>query len=35
VEVPELRIERNLRVVFRKGDPLSHAARAFLQVVTA
>jgi DNA-binding transcriptional LysR family regulator len=35
VEVPELRIERTLRVVCRRGDPLSHAARAFLQVVTA
>ncbi len=34
VEIPELRIERKLRVVFRRGDPLSHAARAFLQVVT-
>jgi len=35
VAVPELRIERTLRVVYRRGDPLSHAARAFLQVVTA
>lgn len=34
VEVPELRIERKLRVVYRRGDPLSHASRAFLQVVT-
>jgi len=34
VEIPELRIERKLRVVFRRGDPLSHAARAFLRVVT-
>lgn len=35
VEIPELRIERQLRVVYRRGDPLSHAARAFLQLVTA
>lgn len=34
VDVPELRIERTLRVVFRRRDPLSHAARAFLQAVT-
>lgn len=34
VEVPELCIERTLRVVFRRGDPLSHAARAFLKLVT-
>ncbi|HEY4683312.1 MAG TPA: LysR substrate-binding domain-containing protein [Candidatus Acidoferrales bacterium] len=34
VEIPELRIERKLRVVFRRGDLLSHAARAFLLVVT-
>src|SRR3970282_2830636 len=34
VEIPELRIERKLRVVFRRGDPLSHAARAFLRFVT-
>lgn len=34
VEVPELHIERTLRVVFRCGDPLSHAARAFLEVLT-
>ncbi|MCH6553222.1 MAG: LysR family transcriptional regulator [Acidobacteria bacterium] len=33
VEIPELRIERKLRVVYRRGDPLSHAARSFLQVV--
>ncbi|MDA2913491.1 LysR substrate-binding domain-containing protein [Acidobacteriia bacterium AH_259_A11_L15] len=34
VEIPELRIERKLRVVYRRGDSLSHAARAFLRVVT-
>jgi DNA-binding transcriptional LysR family regulator len=33
VEIPELRIERTLRVVYRRGDPLSHAARAFLELV--
>lgn len=35
VEVPELRIERKLRVVYRRGDPLSHSARAFLELVRA
>lgn len=35
IEVPELRIERKLRVVYRRGDPLSHATRAFLRVATA
>jgi DNA-binding transcriptional LysR family regulator len=34
VEIPELRVERMLRVVYRRGDPLSHAARAFLRVIT-
>lgn len=34
IEVPELHIERKMRVVFRRGDPLSHAARAFLGVMT-
>lgn len=34
VEVRELRIERKMRVAFRRGDPLSHAARAFLGVMT-
>ncbi len=34
IEVPELHVERTLRVVYRRGDPLSHAARAFLQVVS-
>ncbi len=33
VEIPELRIARKLRVVYRRGEPLSHAARAFLQLV--
>ena len=35
VEIPELRIARKLRVVYRRGEPLSHAARAFLQLVIA
>jgi DNA-binding transcriptional LysR family regulator len=35
VEIPELRIERKLRVVYRRADPLSHSARAFLQLVTS
>ena len=34
VDIPELRIERKLRVVYRRGGPLSHAARAFLELVT-
>jgi DNA-binding transcriptional LysR family regulator len=32
VPVKELRLERKLRLVYRKGGQLSHAARAFLQV---
>ncbi len=32
VPVPELRFERKLRVVYRKGSVLSHAAEAFLKV---
>ncbi len=32
VEIRELRLERRLRLVYRKGASLSHAARAFLQV---
>ena len=32
VEVKELKLERKLRIVYRKGGQLSHAARAFLQV---
>src|SRR3990170_3997740 len=35
VEIPELRVERTLRVGYRRGDPLSHAARAFLKVVAS
>lgn len=35
VDVPELRIERKLRVVYRRGDPLSHSARAFLDLMRA
>lgn len=33
VAVPELQLERKLRLVFRRQAALSHAARAFLQVV--
>jgi DNA-binding transcriptional LysR family regulator len=33
VTVPELQMERKLRLVFRRQAALSHAARAFLQVV--
>ncbi len=33
VEVPELQIERKLRLVHRRGAALSHAAREFLGVV--
>jgi hypothetical protein len=32
VPVRELRIERKLRLVYRKNASLSHAARAFLKV---
>ena len=32
LEVPELRFERKLRIVYRSAASLSHAARAFLQV---
>ena len=35
VEVPELQVERKLRLVHRKQAALSHAARAFLRVVQA
>ena len=35
VEVGELHTERNLRLVWRKGAALSHAARAFLALVEA
>jgi DNA-binding transcriptional LysR family regulator len=35
VEIPELRVERTLRVVYRRDDPLSHAGRAFLKVVAS
>ena len=33
IPVPELQMERKLRLVYRKQAALSHAARAFLQVV--
>jgi DNA-binding transcriptional LysR family regulator len=33
VSVPELQVERKLRLVFRRQAALSHAARAFLEVV--
>ena len=32
IPVPELQFERKLRIVYRKGSKLSHAARAFLKV---
>ena len=35
VEVPELQMERKLRLVHRRGAALSHAAREFLRVVQA
>jgi DNA-binding transcriptional LysR family regulator len=33
VEVSELHMDRQLRLVVRNGSPLSHAAQAFLEVV--
>lgn len=33
IDVPELRFERKLRIIFRKNVALSHAARAFLAIV--
>jgi DNA-binding transcriptional LysR family regulator len=33
--VPELHIRRKIRLVYRRGDPLSHAARAFLKISEA
>jgi DNA-binding transcriptional LysR family regulator len=33
IAVPELQMERKLRLVYRRQAALSHAARAFLQVV--
>lgn len=35
VQVPELQVERKLRLVRRKQAPLSHAAREFLRIVQA
>lgn len=35
VEVPDLQIERKLRLVYRRQAALSHAARSFLRVVEA
>ncbi len=35
VDVPELQIERKLRLVYRRQAALSHAARSFLKVVEA
>jgi hypothetical protein len=32
IPVRELKLERKLRIVYRKGGQLSHAARAFLKV---
>lgn len=33
IPIKELRVERKLRVAYRRGAPLSHAARAFLKLV--
>lgn len=33
IPVRELKFERKLRLVYRKGATLSHAARAFLKIV--
>jgi len=35
VPVPQLEFERKIRIVFRRGAALSHAARAFLKVAEA
>jgi DNA-binding transcriptional LysR family regulator len=35
VRVPELSFERPVRLIYRKGDSISHAARAFLTVAEA
>jgi hypothetical protein len=35
VDVPELQVERKLRLVYRKQSALSHAAREFLRIVEA
>jgi DNA-binding transcriptional LysR family regulator len=35
IPVRELRLERKLRIVYRRGKSLSHAARAFLRVAEA
>jgi DNA-binding transcriptional LysR family regulator len=35
IEVPDLQIERKLRLVYRRQAALSHAARSFLRVVEA
>jgi len=35
VPVPELEFERKIRIVFRRGAALSHAAQAFLKVAEA
>jgi DNA-binding transcriptional LysR family regulator len=32
VTVKEMRLERNLHLIYRKGATLSHAAKAFLRV---
>ena len=33
IPVRELKFERKLRIVYRKGTTLSHAGRAFLKIV--
>jgi DNA-binding transcriptional LysR family regulator len=35
IPVRELQLKRKLRLIYRKGANLSHAARAFLKVVEA
>lgn len=33
IPIKELKVERKLRVVYRRGAPLSHAAKAFLKLI--
>jgi len=35
IPIPELQLERKLRLIYRRQATLSHAARAFLEVVEA
>ncbi|MEZ4704105.1 MAG: LysR family transcriptional regulator [Bdellovibrionota bacterium] len=34
VRIEELTVERNLQLVYRQGDPLSHVPKAFLRLIT-